>query len=106
MHKIDSVANFLGNKTEGKRCIKENIYYNVPLFMRPFLYFVYRYFFRLSFLDGKEGFISHTLQAFWYRFLVDAKVYQIEKLAKKNNQTIQEVVGEHYGIAIDEVKNR
>ncbi|WP_373032901.1 glycosyltransferase family 2 protein [Sulfurovum sp.] len=101
IHNIDTVANLFGNKTERKRWMKENIYFKTPLFVRPFMYFVYRYFFKLGFLDGKEGFIFHTLHAFWYRFLVDTKVYQIEKLAKKNNQTIQEVVKDHYGMDID-----
>jgi len=100
IHDIDTVANLFGNKTERKRWLKENIYFRTPLFIRPFAYFIYRYFFKLGFLDGKEGFIFHTLHAFWYRFLVDTKVYQIEELAKKNGQSIQEVVKEHYGIDI------
>lgn len=106
LHKIDTVANFWGNKTERKRWLKENLYFKVPLFLRPFMYFVYRYIFKLGFLDGKEGFIFHTLHAFWYRFLVDTKVYQIEKLAKKNKQTIQEVVLDHYGIDIDKASQK
>ncbi len=101
IHEIDTVANLFGNKTERKRWMKENIYFKTPLFIRPFMYFIYRYFFKFGFLDGKEGFIFHTLHAFWYRFLVDTKVYQIEQLAKKNNQTIQEVVKDHYGMDID-----
>ena len=101
IHEIDTVANLFGNKTERKRWMKENIYFKTPLFIRPFMYFFYRYIFKFGFLDGKEGFIFHTLHAFWYRFLVDTKVYQIEQLAKKNNQTIQEVVLDHYGMDID-----
>ena len=101
IHKIDTVAKLFGNKTERKRWLKENIYFKVPLFLRPSMYFVYRYFFKFGFLDGKEGFIFHTLHAFWYRFIVDTKVYQIEQLSKKNNQTIQEVVKDHYGMDID-----
>jgi len=101
IHKIDTVANLFGNKTEHKRWMKENIYFKTPLFVRPFMYFFYRYFFKFGFLDGKEGFIFHTLHAFWYRFLVDIKVYQIEQLAKKNNQSIQQVVKDHYGMDID-----
>ena len=100
LHKIDTVANFWGNKTERKRWLKENLYFNVPLFLRPFMYFVYRYIFKFGFLDGKEGFIFHTLHAFWYRFLVDTKVYQIEKLAKKNDLTIKDVIKDHYNIEI------
>jgi len=106
IHEVDTVANLFGNKTERKRWMKENIYFNTPLFMRPFMYFIYRYLFKLGFLDGKEGFIFHTLHAFWYRFLVDAKVYQIEQLAKKNNQGIQEVVKDYYGMDIDGEKEK
>jgi len=101
IHEIDTVADLFGNKTERKRWMKENIYFKTPLFVRPFMYFVYRYVFKFGFLDGKEGFIFHTLHAFWYRFLVDTKVYQIEQLAKKNNQTIQEIVKDHYEMDID-----
>jgi len=106
IHEVDTVANLSGNKTERKRWIKENIYFKIPLFVRPYLYFIYRYFLKFGFLDGKEGFIFHTLHAFWYRFLVDTKVYQIEQLAKNNNQTIQEVVKDHYGMDIDRVNEK
>lgn len=54
-------------------------YVCLPLFWRAFAFFVYRYFFRLGFLDGKEGFLWHFLQGFWYRCLADAKVYEIKK---------------------------
>jgi glycosyltransferase involved in cell wall biosynthesis len=46
----------------------------MPLYVRPFLYFAYRYFLRLGFLDGKQGAIFHFLQAFWFRLLVDIKL--------------------------------
>jgi hypothetical protein len=61
---------------------KKKIYYRLPLFCRAFLYFIYRYFIRLGFLDGKEGLIFHFLQGFWYRFLVDAKIYEARKIKK------------------------
>jgi glycosyltransferase involved in cell wall biosynthesis len=50
---------------------RKGVWCRLPLFVRPCLYFVYRYVFRLGFLDGKEGFVFHVLQAFWYRLLVD-----------------------------------
>lgn len=62
-----------------KRRIKNFGYYRLPKFWRAHLYFVYRYYFKLGFLDGPEGKIFHFLQAYWYRFLVDAKMYQREK---------------------------
>jgi len=50
---------------------RKRLWYRMPLYVRPFGYFAYRYVFRLGFLDGKEGFIFHFMQAFWYRLLVD-----------------------------------
>ena len=61
-----------------KRFFKENIYYNLPSFLRSSLYFLLRYFILLGFLDGKKGFIWHFLQAFWYRSLIDFKIYERE----------------------------
>lgn len=55
-----------------KRAQKE-WYARLPLFWRAFAYFCYRYFFRLGFLDGKEGFLWHFLQGWWYRTMVDAE---------------------------------
>ena len=100
LKKVDTVAKFWGNKTERKRWLKEKFYFHLPLFLRPFLYYIHRYIFKLGFLDGKEGFIYHYLHAFWYRFLVDAKVYQIEKLAKAANKSIPDIIKEHYDLEI------
>jgi len=49
----------------------KRLWNRMPLFARPFGYFLYRYVFRLGFLDGKEGFVFHFMQAFWYRLLID-----------------------------------
>ena len=48
-------------------------------FWRAFAYFCYRYFLRLGFLDGVPGFLWAFLQAFWYRTLVDALLYERER---------------------------
>ena len=69
----------LGEQTERKRWFKENVFMRFPPFLRSFLYFEYRYVLRLGMLDGKEGLIFHFLQGFWYRFLVDAKLYETTK---------------------------
>jgi glycosyltransferase involved in cell wall biosynthesis len=97
---MDSIAKFWGNRTERKRWLKEKFYFRLPLFIRPFLYYFYRYIIKLGFLDGKEGFIFHYLHAFWYRFLVDVKVYQIERLSKQETKSIPEIIKEHYGLEI------
>lgn len=52
----------------------------LPLFVRPFLYFVYRYFIALGFLDGRAGFLYHVLQGFWLRLVVDWKILQLREL--------------------------
>ncbi len=68
-----------------KRFIKERIYNKMPAFSGPVFYFLYRYFIRLGFLDGREGFAYHFLQGFWYRVLVEAKVMEFEKSLKQLN---------------------
>lgn len=67
---------------ERKRYFKDRVYYKLPLFIRPFIYFFYRYFLKLGFLDGKEGFIWNVLHAFWYRFLIDVKIYESRRKIK------------------------
>lgn len=59
-----------------RRFIKEEIYANTPLFIRPVVFWVYRYFFLLGFLDGIRGLIYHFLHAFWYRFVIDALIFE------------------------------
>lgn len=59
--------------------MRKHSYAKKPLFWRSFAYFCYRYFLRLGFLEGKEGFMWHFFQGWWYRSLVDAKVYEIKK---------------------------
>jgi glycosyltransferase involved in cell wall biosynthesis len=80
-----NILNGLGDQADmsgqarRKRLFKKRVYLRLPLFYRAWLYWFYRYFLRLGFLDGKEGLIYHSLQAFWYRFLVDAKLYELGK---------------------------
>lgn len=65
----------MGNPIERRRWWR-NLYGRGPLFVRALAYWIYRYFLRLGFLDGVEGLIFHFLQGFWFRFLVDAMVYE------------------------------
>lgn len=59
-----------------RRFIKEEIYARSPLFVRPAAFWIYRYFFLLGFLDGFRGLIFHFLHAFWYRFVIDALIFE------------------------------
>ena len=61
-----------------KRWMKERFYNRLPFWAGPLGYFLYRYFLQLGFLDGRPGLIYHFLQGFWYRFLVGAKVVELE----------------------------
>ena len=71
-----------GNPVERKRFFR-NLYDNCPLFVRPFGLFFYRYILRFGFLDGSEGFIFYVLQTFWFRFLIDTKLFE-QKLAGRS----------------------
>lgn len=86
-----------GSQEKRKRWLKEFFYTRIPLFVRPFIYFLYRYFGRLGFLDGTRGLMWHFLQGFWYRFLVDAKIYDIKRRAKLDGQSIKSVVEQYLG---------
>ncbi|MEW6367902.1 MAG: glycosyltransferase family 2 protein [Acidobacteriota bacterium] len=57
----------------------KSIYYRLPLYIRPALYFFYRYFILLGFLDGKTGFVFHFLQSFWFRLVVDVRLEELLK---------------------------
>ena len=70
-----------------KTRIKMSVYYKLPLGFRSWAYYVYRYYVRLGFLDGKEGKIFAFLHAYWYRFLVDAKIYEHDKLGEEFKPT-------------------
>jgi glycosyltransferase involved in cell wall biosynthesis len=61
-----------------KRRVKEGFYNKLPLWAGPLGYFLFRYVLQLGFLDGRPGLIYHVLQGFWYRFLVAAKVAELE----------------------------
>lgn len=70
------IPRLFGTSIERRRWLRQKLYGRVPLFVRPFGYFFVRYFLLLGFLDGIEGFIFHFLQGFWFRFYVDAKIWE------------------------------
>jgi glycosyltransferase involved in cell wall biosynthesis len=64
-----------GTPMQRKRALRR-LFLRFPLFVRSFGFFIYRYFVLLGFLDGRPGLIYNVLQTFWYRFLIDAKLYE------------------------------
>lgn len=83
---LDSVsdANVKSSITK-KRWIKEHLYAKLPLGMRSLGYFLYRYILLAGFLDGSIGTQFHFLQAFWYRYLVDIKIFEVERYIKTHS---------------------
>jgi glycosyltransferase involved in cell wall biosynthesis len=77
----------LSGQASFKRFLKNKVYNKLPGGLRGGLYFVYRYFFGLGFLDGKSGFYFHFLQAYWYRVFVDAKMHELQLEAKRQGKT-------------------
>lgn len=71
-----------GDPIAEKRAQRE-WYYRQPLFLRALLLFLYRYVWKRGFLDGTEGLIFYVLQTFWFRFLVDAKLYERRKADRR-----------------------
>ncbi|MBI4445042.1 MAG: glycosyltransferase [Acidobacteria bacterium] len=79
----------LGTSQQRKRWLRNSFYYRCPLFARAFAYWLYRYFLRLGFLDGKEGLIFHFLQGCWYRFLVDCHIHEMKRKQRAHRNTLE-----------------
>ncbi len=89
------IPKFFGTEEQRKRWLKLK-YVKSPLFVRPFLNFFWRYILKGGFLDGKEGFIWHILQGFWYRMLVDSKIYELKKQFSFHSEKIREYLVDLY----------
>ncbi len=97
----DVQSNFFGNKIERRRWLKNNIFQKTPLFIRSILYFIYRYFIRLGFLDGIQGLVFHFLQGFWFRFMIDAVIFHVKWVARKEHLDIKQVLKQRYNMNFD-----
>lgn len=87
----------LSRQARRKRWVKDNLYARLPLGLRPLLYFFYRYFLLLGFLDGWRGLVFHGLQGLWYRFLVDVKIAELKLLMRTRGHDLATVVAAEYG---------
>lgn len=79
---IGAAPSFFGPPEARRRWLKYRVYLAAPPFFRAFLYFLVRYVGQLGFLDGREGLIFHFLHGCWYRFLIDAKIYELRSTAR------------------------
>ncbi len=81
----DSLGDFAKRKRRAKQ-----IYDRLPLLLRARLYFWYRMYVRLGFLDGREGRAYHYLQGYWYRLLVDLKILERQKREARTDDSRRE----------------
>lgn len=93
----DVKPRLFGSPIERRRWLKNNVFQKAPLFIRAFLFFNYRYFVRLGFLDGKLGLAFHFIQGCWFRFLIDANVLEIHGKMPKYNHSLPDLVKNEYG---------
>ena len=96
--KDDSIKETEDPQAKRKRLLKENAYAKLQLGFRSTLYFIYRYIFRLGFLDGWQGFIFHVMQGLWYRMLVDVKIMEVEKKSHGDVVIIKKILSEEHRI--------
>lgn len=94
--KIDNLH--ISEQALQKRKLKHK-YAKQPLFVRSFAYFIYRYFIKGAFLEGKTGFIWTFMQGWWYRTLVDVKVYEVKRKCSNKEEIIQ-YLKEEYNIRL------
>lgn len=80
-----------GGRSSGRGAL-ERLYFLLPAGLRAFLFFLYRYYLRLGFLDGKAGTTFHFLQGFWYRYLVDAKVREVRRCMAKTDCDVEAAI--------------
>jgi glycosyltransferase involved in cell wall biosynthesis len=96
---FDRAESHLDKNAQKKKDIKQK-YVSMPKYWRCFIWFCYREFIKLGFLDGKEGFLWNFFQGWWYRMLVDAKVDEIYKNCGKDKYKIAKYVLDTYNLDI------
>lgn len=62
-----------------KRALRERLYIPAPLHVRALLYFLWRYFLKRGWRDGREGLPYHGLQGLWNFMLVDLKLAEARR---------------------------
>ena len=83
----DLPPSFFGSQAQRRRWIKQRF---MKLPGASLLYFIYVYFFRLGFLDGRPGLIRAIFKAVQI-FHVKAKIYEMQRASTINGQTRRSV---------------
>jgi glycosyltransferase involved in cell wall biosynthesis len=90
-----------GSQARLKRFLRNQIFARAPLYVRGLLYFFQRYFLRLGFLDGRDGFVFHFLQGLWNWILIDAKIDEARAyIAAHGIEAFKTRLATHYGIEL------
>lgn len=100
LEKDESLKSVDDPQAKWKRLMKDKVYSRLPVGLRAAVYFFYRYFFRLGFLDGSKGFLWHFMQGFWYRLLVDIKIMEMEERCGGDVEKMKLVLREEHGIKL------
>ena len=82
-------ARLRGSPIERRRWLRGVLFARSPLFLRAFLYFLYRYVIRRGFLDGVEGLIFHFLHGCWFRFYLDARIWEAARQDEEGTRQTQ-----------------
>jgi glycosyltransferase involved in cell wall biosynthesis len=69
-------------QAQRKHWVKLVLWNRLPVLVRPMIYFLYRYFLRLGFLDGRKGFIYHFMQGYVFWMWVDIKYLELKSMMK------------------------
>ena len=64
----------LGTQAQRRRWLKKT-FLRIP--GAPVLFFLLKYVISLGFLDGMPGLIYTVNQAFWYRFFIDSRIWEV-----------------------------
>ncbi len=87
-----------------KRFMRDRLYARSPLYLRAILYFFVRYVLKLGFLDGKQGFIWHTLQGYWHILLIDVKIGEARRyIAEHGLDSFRLHVSERFGLQLTDL---
>jgi len=63
-----------------RKHLKEKIYYKLPIFLRPLLFFLYSLTFKLGIITGWQGLVFYYYQTLWFRLLVDINIFKLSWL--------------------------
>jgi hypothetical protein len=96
-----------GSAAGKKRFLKNAIYAPAPLYLRAFMFYLYRYVLRLGFLDGRVGLVFHFMHAFWLHMLIDAKIDESRRLIRERGlEGFREHLKLHYNIDLAPIASR